>query len=94
MFSKGLESPRAPQETGQLSAPGGNAGCSIWDPAPWLNFVSRPVPFFGHLGGAWCRFLPFEFYSFRALKGVPSPPASRVKAVFSILFAFVASFSA
>lgn len=26
-----------------------------------------------HVGGAWCGFLPFEFYSFRALEGYPSP---------------------
>ena len=65
VFSKGLESPRAPQETGQLSATGGNAGCSIWDPAPWLNFVSRPVPFFAiwvEHGVVFCllNFIPFE----------------------------------
>lgn len=61
---------------------------------PMAEFCVQACAFFCHLGGAWCSFLPFEFYSFRALKGVPSPPASRVKAVFSILFAFAASFSA
>lgn len=27
-----------PQEIGHLMAPGGDAGCSVWDLAPWLSF--------------------------------------------------------
>ena len=68
VFSKGLGSPRSPQETGRLLAPGGNAGCSIWDPTPWLNFVSRPLPFFAiwvEHGVGFCllNFIPFEHLS-------------------------------
>ena len=57
--------PQVPQETGQLSAPGGNAGCSIWDPTPWLNFVPGLCLFFAiwvEHGVGFCllNFIPFE----------------------------------
>lgn len=85
--------PQGPSGNWPSDAPHGDVGSSVWDSRSVAVFVSRPL-LFCHMGGAWCGFLPFEFYFFRALRGYPPLPLSRVKDVFSLLSPFAASFLA